>query len=41
MNYPSTPEGNWAWRYWDGALTQELGDRLKTMTQTYGRSPKQ
>jgi len=40
MNYPSVPEGNWAWRYWDGALTTELSDRLKTMTQTFGRSPK-
>ena len=40
MNYPSTPEGNWAWRYWEGALTEELSDRLKTMTQTFGRSPR-
>lgn len=40
MNYPSVPEGNWAWRYWDGALTTELSDRLKTMTQTFGRSSK-
>ena len=40
MNYPSSPEGNWAWRYWEGALTEELSDRLKTMTQTFGRSSK-
>ncbi|WP_353929162.1 4-alpha-glucanotransferase [Okeanomitos corallinicola TIOX110] len=39
MNYPSTAEGNWEWRYRDGVLSEELGDRLKNLTQLYGRAP--
>jgi len=39
MNYPSTPEGNWEWRYQSDALTPELHTRLKTLTKTYGRAP--
>ncbi|HIK04281.1 MAG TPA: 4-alpha-glucanotransferase [Trichormus sp. M33_DOE_039] len=39
MNYPSTAEGNWGWRYQSGALRSELGDRLKTLTKLYGRAP--
>ncbi|TAE53706.1 MAG: 4-alpha-glucanotransferase [Nostocales cyanobacterium] len=39
MNYPSTAEGNWEWRYQDGVLTPELGDRLKILTKLYGRAP--
>ncbi|HEY9844900.1 MAG TPA: 4-alpha-glucanotransferase, partial [Candidatus Caenarcaniphilales bacterium] len=38
MNYPSKPEGNWTWRYQAGALSDELRDRLKTMTYLYGRA---
>jgi 4-alpha-glucanotransferase len=37
MNVPSTGEGNWKWRYQSGALTSEIRDRLKMMTETYGR----
>jgi 4-alpha-glucanotransferase len=37
MNFPSTAEGNWEWRYRVDVLTQELGDRLKTLTLRYGR----
>ncbi len=40
MNFPSTPEGNWEWRYQSAALTQELGDRLKTLTTICGRAPR-
>ncbi|MDD1413181.1 4-alpha-glucanotransferase [Dolichospermum sp. ST_con] len=38
MNFPSTAEGNWGWRYQAGVLTEELGDRLKTLTLRYGRA---
>jgi 4-alpha-glucanotransferase len=39
MNYPGKAEGNWGWCYQDGVLSQELGDRLKNLTQLYGRAP--
>ena len=39
MNVPSKPEGNWEWRYHPDALTHEVRDRLKTLTETYGRAP--
>ncbi|HVF90260.1 MAG TPA: 4-alpha-glucanotransferase [Blastocatellia bacterium] len=37
MNLPATPDGNWAWRFKPGALTREIGERLKEMTEIYGR----
>lgn len=37
MNVPSTAEGNWQWRYGYDALTGEIRDRLKMLTETYGR----
>jgi len=39
MNVPSRAEGNWEWRYQPDALTEELGDRLQSLTTTYGRAP--
>ncbi|MUL36312.1 4-alpha-glucanotransferase [Gloeocapsopsis dulcis] len=39
MNYPSKPEGNWEWRYSSSDLTSELSDRLKSLTELYGRAP--
>ncbi|MEA5564038.1 MULTISPECIES: 4-alpha-glucanotransferase [unclassified Anabaena] len=39
MNFPSTAEGNWQWRYQSAALRSELGDRLKNLTKLYGRAP--
>ena len=39
MNFPSKPEGNWEWRYQPDAITDQLRDRLKSMTYTYGRAP--
>ncbi|MBD2495671.1 4-alpha-glucanotransferase [Nostoc sp. FACHB-280] len=39
MNFPSVAEGNWGWRYHTEALSKELSDRLKTLTQLYGRAP--
>jgi 4-alpha-glucanotransferase len=41
MNFPSTAEGNWGWRYQPSLLTAELGERLKNLTQLYGRAPQQ
>ena len=37
MNTPASAEGNWAWRFREGALTDELRERLREMTETYGR----
>jgi len=37
MNLPNSKEGNWRWRYQDGALTDELAKKLKRLTQVYGR----
>jgi 4-alpha-glucanotransferase len=37
MNTPASAEGNWAWRFREGALTAELAARLREMTATYGR----
>ncbi|MBD2311416.1 4-alpha-glucanotransferase [Desertifilum sp. FACHB-1129] len=39
MNFPSKAEGNWAWRYQSGTLTQELSQRLKQLTFSFGRAP--
>lgn len=41
MNSPSQEMGNWGWRYWNGALTDEVRDRLRFLTDIYGRLPKQ
>jgi 4-alpha-glucanotransferase len=41
MNFPSTAEGNWGWRYQSSLLTRELGERLKNLTQLYGRAPQE
>ncbi|HEY0006157.1 MAG TPA: 4-alpha-glucanotransferase [Pyrinomonadaceae bacterium] len=40
MNLPNTTEGNWAWRYKQGALTEELGRQLGKLTALYGRAHK-
>jgi 4-alpha-glucanotransferase len=37
MNLPNSTEGNWAWRYESGALTDAIGSRLKQLTELYGR----
>jgi 4-alpha-glucanotransferase len=39
MNFPSKAEGNWDWRYQPDALSEEIRDRFKTLTETYGRAP--
>ena len=37
MNLPNSTEGNWAWRFEPDALTDELAQRLKELTELYGR----
>ena len=37
MNLPASTQGNWYWRYWDGAVTEEIKARLKELTEVYGR----
>ena len=37
MNIPSTLGGNWVWRLESDALSQELADKLKTMSVNSGR----
>ncbi|HEX8558107.1 MAG TPA: 4-alpha-glucanotransferase [Pyrinomonadaceae bacterium] len=37
MNTPASAEGNWNWRFSEGALTPELAARLREMTAMYGR----
>lgn len=39
MNFPGKAEGNWEWRYVPGSLSDWLCDRLRTLTETYGRAP--
>ncbi len=38
MNKPATQSGNWSWRLNDGELTKEIGERLRAMTELYGRT---
>ncbi|MBT8364018.1 MAG: 4-alpha-glucanotransferase, partial [Deltaproteobacteria bacterium] len=38
MNDPSKTKGNWHWRLDKDPITQKMIDRLREMTQTYGRS---
>lgn len=39
MNLPASTAGNWFWRLRKGDLTVEMIERLKTLTETYGRTP--
>jgi 4-alpha-glucanotransferase len=38
MNLPNSTEGNWAWRFKSGALTEKIGTRLRELTELYGRA---
>lgn len=40
MNLPASESGNWFWRYSAGSLTEQVGSRLKELTETYGRNGK-
>ena len=37
MNYPSRLGGNWSWRFLPDALTPEVQNRLRMITEIYGR----
>lgn len=37
MNVPARSTGNWGWRLRSGALSRELSERLREMTENYGR----
>ncbi|MFQ5593324.1 MAG: 4-alpha-glucanotransferase [Anaerolineae bacterium] len=39
MNFPSRASGNWTWRYTPDLLTDEIGARLRTLSEVYGRWP--
>lgn len=39
MNFPSKAEGNWGWRYRSEAVNNEVSDRLKSLTELFGRAP--
>ena len=38
MNRPSTARGNWEWRLLPSQLTESVAERLRTLTEIYGRS---
>ncbi|HKA17307.1 MAG TPA: 4-alpha-glucanotransferase [Blastocatellia bacterium] len=38
MNLPASEQGNWQWRYRAGALTQKISERLRRLTELYGRA---
>ena len=40
MNLPGTEEGNWLWRYAPDQLTDELAQRLRTVTESADRRPR-
>jgi 4-alpha-glucanotransferase len=37
MNVPSTGKGNWQWRFKDGQIREDLANRLRELTELYGR----
>jgi len=39
MNLPNSTEGNWMWRLKPGALDDALAERLRKLTELYGRTP--
>lgn len=40
MNLPASDSGNWYWRFQDGALSAEIVERLRELTEVYGRDGK-
>jgi 4-alpha-glucanotransferase len=38
MNLPNSTEGNWSWRFNSDLLTDELAQRLRKLTELYGRT---
>ncbi len=39
MNTPGVAAGNWQWRYQDHMLNDHFGNKLKYVTDLYGRGP--
>jgi 4-alpha-glucanotransferase len=39
MNLPASREGNWNWRFREGALTKKMARRLSRLASLYGRLP--
>jgi 4-alpha-glucanotransferase len=39
MNLPASIGNNWTWRFQEGQLKTEMGERLRKMTKIYGRWP--
>jgi len=37
MNTPGNPSGNWNWRFTKESLTNKIANKLRTLTQLYGR----
>ena len=37
MNLPASNSGNWHWRFQDGVLTDDIAERLRELTEVYGR----
>ncbi len=37
MNVPGEAKGNWSWRLWSGQLQDQHADRLRELTELYGR----
>jgi 4-alpha-glucanotransferase len=40
INTPGSAEGNWQWRLWKGALSDDLARSIRGMTEVYSRIPK-
>ncbi len=40
MNTPGRATGNWSWRYEPYALTDGIRERLRLLTEVYGRAPR-
>jgi 4-alpha-glucanotransferase len=40
MNTPSKNDGNWKWRFANGALTRELAHKLAVLAELTDRVPK-
>ncbi|HEV2708211.1 MAG TPA: 4-alpha-glucanotransferase [Pyrinomonadaceae bacterium] len=38
MNLPASTEGNWQWRFRSDAVTTRLAERLRALTELYGRN---
>ncbi|KAI8826698.1 4-alpha-glucanotransferase [Fimicolochytrium jonesii] len=37
MNTPATADGNWSWRVDEAAVTKEIGEKLRGVTEVFGR----